>query len=226
VIDVNQHISAVQRRVGTRTLEAGEARVVTIDRTFAASVDEVWDACTTLERIPRWFAPITGELRVGGRYQLEGNAGGVVERCDPPRSFAATWEFGGEVSGIEVGLAPTADGGTRLTIDHVAHVDDQFWEKFGPGAVGIGWELGLLGLAGHLGAPGVPTPAESEAWYPTEEARAFIASSSDGWCAAHVASGADPGTARASADRTTAFYTGVPEETPDVAPAEVANPAP
>ena len=164
MIDVNQHIGAVQRRVGNRTLKAGQVRVVTITRTFDAPVDEVWDACTTLERIPRWFTPITGELRVGGRYQLEGNAGGVVERCDPPRSFAATWEFGGEVSGIEVRVAPSADGGTSLTIDHVGHVADEFWEKFGPGAVGIGWELGLLGLAGHLGAPGVPTPAEAEAW--------------------------------------------------------------
>jgi uncharacterized protein YndB with AHSA1/START domain len=212
MIDVNEHISAVQRRVGSRTLEAGEARVVTIARTYDAPVDDVWDACTTAERIPRWFMPITGELRVGGRYQLEGNAGGVVESCDPPQSFAATWEFGGQVSGIEVRFTPSAEGGTVLTIDHVGHVDDEFWDRFGPGAVGIGWELGLLGLAGHLGAPGVPTPAEAEAWYPTEEARALITRSSDAWCAAHVESGADPAAARASADRTTGFYTGVPEE--------------
>jgi uncharacterized protein YndB with AHSA1/START domain len=217
VIEVDQHISAVQRRVGSRTLPAGQARVVTINRTFAAPVDDVWDACTSAERIPRWFLPVSGDLRVGGRYQLEGNAGGVVERCDPPRSFAATWEFGGEVSGIEVRLAPSADGGTVLTIDHVGHVDDEFWDRFGPGAVGIGWELGLLGLAGHLGAPGVPTPDEAEAWYPTEEARTFIGRSSDEWCAAHAASGADPAAARASADRTKAFYTGV-EAVPDPAP--------
>jgi hypothetical protein len=35
--------------------------------------------------------PISGDLRVGGRYRLEGNASGTIERWDPPRSFAATW---------------------------------------------------------------------------------------------------------------------------------------
>ena len=92
-IDVNEHISAVRRQVGTRTLEAGQARVVTLSRTYGAPVDDVWDACTSVERIPRWFLPITGDLRVGGRYQLQGNAGGTVERCEAPNSFGATWEF-------------------------------------------------------------------------------------------------------------------------------------
>ena len=132
MIDVKEHISAVRREVGTRTLEAGEARVVTIMRTYDAPVDDVWDACTDIERIPRWFAPVTGDLRVGGRYQVQGNAGGLVERCDPPRSFAATWEFGGQVSGIEVRLDPAEDG-TLLTLEHVGHVDDEFWGQFGPG---------------------------------------------------------------------------------------------
>ena len=84
MIDVSQHISAVQRRVGSRTLPDGQARVVTIVRTFAAPVDDVWDACTNLDRIPRWFLPITGELRVGGRYQLEGNAAGTSSGATRP----------------------------------------------------------------------------------------------------------------------------------------------
>ena len=33
-IDINEHISAVARTVGTRTLEAGEARVVTVARSY------------------------------------------------------------------------------------------------------------------------------------------------------------------------------------------------
>jgi uncharacterized protein YndB with AHSA1/START domain len=212
MIDISQHVSAVDRRVGTRTLPAGQARVVTLTRTFAAPVDDVWDACTSADRIPRWFLPVSGELRPGGRYALGTvNVSGVVERCDAPRSFAATWEHGDDVSGIEVRLDPAPDGGTVLTLDHVGHVDDAFWAEFGPGATGIGWELGLLGLAGHLGAPGVPTPDQADAWSASEEGRAFVARSGDAWCAAHVASGAAPAGARAAADRTTAFYAPVPE---------------
>jgi uncharacterized protein YndB with AHSA1/START domain len=216
VIDVSQHVSAVRRQVGTRILEAGEARVMTVTRTYGASVADVWAACTNPERIPRWFLPITGELRPGGRYQLEGNAGGVVERCDRPGGpavpgFVVTWEYGGEVSGVEVRFTPDPDGGTVLTLEHVAHVDDAFWDEFGPGAVGVGWELGLLGLAGYLGASGVPTPDEAAAWSASEEGRRFVTGSSDGWYDAHVASGADPAVARASADRTTTAYTATPE---------------
>ena len=223
MIDVDQHISAVQRRVGTRTLPAGQARVVTVTRTFDAPVDDVWDACTNPDRIPRWFLPITGDLRLGGRYQLEGNAGGVVERCEPPGGagvpgFDATWEFGDQVTAIEVRLTPGADGGTVLTLDHVGHVDDTFWTEFGPGAVGIGWESGLLGLAGHLGAPGVPNPDQGAAWMASPEGRRFVAAAGAAWGAAHVASGADPEAARAAADRTTAAYTAVPQEASDPVP--------
>ena len=212
MIDVSQHISAVRRQVGARTLEVGQARVMTVTRTYGAHVADVWDACTNPERIPRWFLPITGELRPGGRYQLEGNAGGIIERCDPPGGarvpgFVITWEYGGEVSGVEVRLTADPDGATVLTLEHVAHVDDAFWDEFGPGAVGVGWELGLLGLAGHLGASGVPTPEDAAVWSASEEGRQFVTGSSDGWCDAHVASGADRAVARASADRTTAAYT-------------------
>lgn len=207
MIDIDEHITAIDRRVGTRTLEAGEARVVTIGRTFAADVDDVWDACTNPERIPRWFLPVSGDLRVGGTYALEGNAGGTIERCDPPTSFAATWEYGDEVSWIEVHLAPE-DGGTRLTLEHLAHVDDERWAQFGPGAVGVGWDLALIGLALHLASGEQVDPAEVMAWSGSDEGRTFVARSSDGWREASVAAGTDPEAAREAAERTTGFYTG------------------
>src|ERR1700747_1695440 len=150
MIDVTQQINAVRRRVGTRVLEAGEARTVTISQTYAAAIEDVWDACTSAERIPRWFLPVSGELKLGGRYQLEGNAGGTIERCDPPKSFFATWEYGGEVSWIELRLTSVEDGGTRFELEHIAHVDDERWAEFGPGAVGVGWDTGLLGLSLYL----------------------------------------------------------------------------
>ena len=50
MIDITHRINAAARTVGTRTLEAGEARVITVARTFPDPVEEVWDACTTAER--------------------------------------------------------------------------------------------------------------------------------------------------------------------------------
>jgi uncharacterized protein YndB with AHSA1/START domain len=204
MIDVSHQIAAVQRTVGHRTLAAGDARVVTISRSYPGPAADLWDACTNPERIPRWFLPITGELKPGGHYQLEGNAGGTVESCDPPHSFTATWEYGGEVSWIEVRV--TAEGEqARLQLEHIAHVDDERWAEFGPGAVGIGWDLGLRGLGEHLASGG---DAEPEAtWVTSPDGLRFMTGSNEAWYAAAVADGADPAAARAAADRTIAAYT-------------------
>ncbi len=207
MIDVEHQISAQERRVGARVLAAGEARTITISRRYDTTVDDLWDACTNPERMPRWFLPVTGELRLGGRYQLEGNAGGVVEACDPPHGFDATWEYGGEVSWIEVRIE--ADGtGARLRLEHLAHVDDERWAEFGPGAVGVGWDLGLIGLTLHL-ATGAPVdPAAVASWTASPDGVRFVRASSEAWRAADVDAGTDPDAAGAAAARTASAYTG------------------
>ncbi|WP_438303573.1 SRPBCC family protein [Streptomyces sp. HUAS TT11] len=207
-MDVTHEINAVRRQVGRREFKAGEARVVTVSRTYDSSLDDLWDACTNPERIPRWFLPVSGDLRVGGRFQLEGNAGGTIERCDPPKSFFATWEYGGEVSWIELRLTPVEDGGTRFELEHIAHVDDERWAEFGPGAVGVGWDTGLLGLSRHLATGASMDPAEGMAWLMSDEGRRFVTLSSEAWREANVAAGEPDESARAAAERTTAAYTG------------------
>ena len=207
-IDVDHQISAVERRVGDRVLEAGRARVVTVSQAYAATLEELWDACTSAERIPRWFLPISGDLRPGGHYRLEGNASGTIERCDPPHSFAATWEYGGEVSWIEVSFQPEGDARTRLILEHIAHVDDERWLQYGPGAVGIGWDLAIMGLGLHL-ATGEPNdPAAGAAWVGSPAGIEFVKRSSRRWADASIAAGTDPADARAAEDGATAFYTG------------------
>lgn len=212
MIDVAEQINAVRRQLGSRVFGQGEARVATISQSYDADADDVWDACTNPERLPRWFLPVSGDLQVGGKYQLEGNAGGTVERCDPPKSFFATWEFNGMVSWIEVRVAAEPDGRTRLELEHTAHVDDDLWSEYGPGATGIGWDLALWGLANHL-APGGPTisPENAEAWIVSPDGIAFVTAAAERWRVAHVESGTDEETANAATRRVTAFYTTQPE---------------
>ena len=124
-----------------------------LTRQYAAGPDEVWSALTEADRIQRWLAPVSGDLELGGRYQVEGNAGGEITSCDPPRSFAATWEFGGHVGRIVVTLVPTDDGGTLLELNHLLPSPPDHWEEFGPGAVGIGWEAAMMGLSPPPGRP-------------------------------------------------------------------------
>jgi len=210
--DAIDELEEVKRDVGTRRLADGEGRTVMITRTYSAGVEEVWDACTNPERIPRWFLPVSGDLRLGGHYQLEGNANGTIELCEPPRRLSATWEFGGMVSWIELRLDEEAHGRTRLQLTHITPAqDDGHWAQFGPGATGVGWDLALMGLGRHLSSGERVDPDQAAAWSASEEGREFISLCSRRWGEAAIAAGAPADAARAAAGQTTAFYLGETE---------------
>ncbi|WP_427895981.1 SRPBCC family protein [Kribbella sp. GL6] len=140
MIDFLEHINAVQREV-SRT---GETVTVLMRRTYRAEPTEVWDALTDPERMARWFMPVSGDLKVGGSFQLQGNAGGEILECDPPKRFKVT--FGGPASLLELRLLPGAGSSTDLELEHSM---DAAPAPGGAGAlwVGPGWDGGLLGLA-------------------------------------------------------------------------------
>ena len=209
-IDIAGHVGAITRAVRRGERDGKPTQTVVAERNYDTSIDDLWEAITSAERIPRWLLPVTGELRLGGRYQLEGNAGGEVITCEPPRRLAVTWEYGGDVSWVDVELS-TVPSGTRLELEHTAHPSPA-WEAagFGPGAVGIGWDLSLLGLALYLTSGTALDPAQTQAWQASDEAKDFMRSSSDAWCDADIAGGTPTEVARAAADRTTEAYTGAP----------------
>jgi hypothetical protein len=112
------------------------------------------------------------------------------------------------VSWIDVRVVPEPDGRARFELEHIAHVEDGVWAEYGPGAVGVGWDMGLLGLAGHLsGTPLVEPGAAASEWQSSAEGHEFSRLSSERWYEASVAAGEDEQAARAAADRTTAAYT-------------------
>lgn len=76
-------------------------------------------------------------------------------------------------------------------------------DQFGPGAVGVGWDLTLLGLASHLA--GVER-GEASQLAQGPAMRAFMIASSEEWGAALQVSGADPGTVARTVAATAAFY--------------------
>jgi uncharacterized protein YndB with AHSA1/START domain len=211
MIDVIHQISSVDRQVGSRTLAAGEARTLTVSRVYDTPPEDLWDACTNPERVARWFLPVSGDLRPGGRYELQGNASGTIERCEPPERLDATWEYGGETTWIELRLTREPDGRTRLALEHIAHVNDELWTQFGPGAVGIGWDQAPAALTLHL-TRGTDAPERGavEAWQTSADGHQFIRRSSERWAAASVAAGTDAAEAHAAAARTTDFYSGQP----------------
>lgn len=210
-MDFNQALGAEFREVREIEHDGKPARAVVATRLYTAHTAEVWDALTNAERIPRWFLPITGDLQPGGRYQLEGNAEGTVERCEPPETLEVTWEFAGNVSWVSVRLVPEDDR-TRLTLVHTMLQDEAseaHWAQYGPGATGVGWDLSFVGLGLHLASGGEAVDRQaSEEWMASESGKDFIRDSARSWGDAHVESGEDAAAARDVAARTASFYTG------------------
>ena len=111
-LDVERLLGAVERSVSSLERDGRDARAVTVARGYGTTVEDLWDAVTRAERIARWFLPVSGRLELGGRFQLEGNAGGTITHCERPSYLGVTWEFGGDVSWVEArlsGVGPLAD---------------------------------------------------------------------------------------------------------------------
>lgn len=183
MIDIVNQINAIHREIGSQPVATGPGRSVLLRRTYDAPIEDVWDACTDPDRISRWLAPIEGDLRLGGTYQLKGNAGGEILRCEEPRLIKVTWMLGeGMATEVELRLAPSDDGGTVLELEHAspAEIVDELVRTYGPGGtigIGCGWDLTLLGLDLHLSG----TSFDPATWEGSPEAKEFATSSCHAW---------------------------------------------
>ena len=207
--DVLDELAAARRAMGTGRLPAGDAYTVELRRRYDAHVDDVWDAITSPERLSRWLKPVTGDLRLGGMFELDGGEHGEILRCEPPRLLRVSWLFGPDAdawpgtSEVEVRLAPDPTGGTAFELVHAAAVGEPMFPIYGPGAGGVGWDLHLLALAGFL-ADG--ETLEHEAFQTSPEGLEFSRRSAAAWGEAHLAAGGEPEQVAAAVEATTEFY--------------------
>lgn len=205
--DLAAHVGATLRTVRNLERDGKPAKAVVASCVYDTDIADLWDALTSKERIERWFLPVSGELKLGGRYQFEGNAGGTITECVPQKKIAATWEFAGGVTWVTVTLTPEGER-TRLELEHVAPIDPH-WGQFGPGAVGVGWDLGLMGLALHVANPGAGKPPEAAPeWLGSPAGKNIVGLSVAGWRDADIAAGEDEIRARQAAENTRKAYTG------------------
>lgn len=183
-MDIANEVKAIHRAVARRrpTEYSDEEVAVTLTRSYPAGIADVWDALTNPDRIKRWFLPVSGDLREGGSFQTEGNAGGEILTCDAPRLLRVSW--GGPTSIVELRLSE-ADGDTTVELEHSVPT-----EIAGSGAgalfVGPGWDLTLVGLGHHLG----PDSAEDlSGWDGTPDGLRFAAGSIEAWSSTVESSG-------------------------------------
>jgi Activator of Hsp90 ATPase homolog 1-like protein len=139
---------------------------------------------TDPDRMKRWFMPISGDLRVGGSFQLEGNAGGEIISCEPPHLLRVT--FGGPTSIVELRLSPDGDDETVLELEHSVPLEIA-QSVAGALFVGPGWDGAFLGLDLYLRGDVVDDPVAAAN---SPEAQAFSKESVQAWTAVVESSGA------------------------------------
>lgn len=182
----------------------GDATALT--QTFAASVDDLWSACTDPRRLARWFELVEAELRLGGRYRMaDSGTVGTVETCDAPNALSITWEHGDDSSRVTVTVDTAAaddatdPGSATLTARHDGD-DDENWREHGPAAGGRGWDAAFLGLAMLLDDP--TTSADDVLLRMTSpEGARFVEDIAARWSTAHQAAGASSSEADADGAR-------------------------
>jgi uncharacterized protein YndB with AHSA1/START domain len=191
MIDIPSQLAAIYREVGER--DGGDAVGVLLRRSYDAEIEDVWEAVTDPERTKRWFLPLSGDLRAGGSFQLEGNASGDILTCEPPRLLRVT--FGGPTSVVELRLSASADGETVLELEHTVPLAIA-QSTAGALYVGPGWDGALMGLDLFLRGEVADDPVAAAS---SPEAQAFSKESVQAWTAAVESTGTATGDELAAA---------------------------
>lgn len=126
------------------TLRAdGDLGAVRFEREYATTPDDVWSAVTEPDRVARWLARVSGDLRPGGRFQVQfddGDSHFQIASCDPPRSLVVQWHHRDRSSQVSVAVGAIDAERTRLVLEHSELTVDQAPDY------AAGWHLHLASL--------------------------------------------------------------------------------
>jgi uncharacterized protein YndB with AHSA1/START domain len=145
--------------IGTMRSIDRKRGAVRVEDVYDTDIDDLWQACTDPERLARWIAKVSGDLRPGGSvhavFTSTWSGPGRIEVCEQPHHLLLTLQPGTpEETQLEAWLSE--DGaGTRLVVEErglpLEHLP----------AHGAGWQAHLDDLRRSLDAPATPG---TESW--------------------------------------------------------------
>lgn len=94
---------------------------IRVEDVYDTDIDDLWEACTKPERLARWIAQVSGDLRVGGivemTYTSTASGPSRIEVCEAPHHLLLRHEPDGDDGG-ETEAWLTAEGPkTRLVVE-------------------------------------------------------------------------------------------------------------
>lgn len=154
--------------IGTiRTIDESRG-AVRVEDVYDTAIDDLWAACTSPERLARWIAEVSGDLRPGGAVQLvftSSWAGAArIDICDAPHHLLLTAQPGADdETQMEAWLS--AEGArTRLVVEERGIPVGEL------PAHGAGWQAHLDDLGRSLAIDG---SAHEDGWSEDEPAAAW-----------------------------------------------------
>lgn len=121
---------------------------VRVEDVYNTDIDDLWQACTSPERLARWIAEVSGDLRPGGTVQavFTSTWSGTlrIDACEAPHHLLVTGEPGtDDETQIEAWL--TVEGtGTKLVVEDRGLPTGQLHFH------GAGWQVHLEDLGRSL----------------------------------------------------------------------------
>lgn len=143
---------------------------VRVEDVYDTGIHDLWDACTTPERLARWIAQVDGDLRAGGTVQATftstWSGPARIDVCDAPHHLLVTMQPGtDDETELEAWL--TAEGEcTRLVVEERGLPRAQLHFH------GAGWQAHLEDLGRSLGDD---APVHPGGWSDREPAAAWHA---------------------------------------------------
>ncbi len=119
-------------------------RTLTIERTFNAPIQLVWDAWTRPEHLSNWWGPkgmetlvVTHKLEVGGQWKFimqmpngsEFVAEGEYEVIEPPKKLITSANFRPMTEGVTMEILLEADGERTKFTFNVIHPTEEYCKQ-------------------------------------------------------------------------------------------------
>lgn len=141
----------------TATMRALDEKrgAVRVEDVYDTDIDDLWEACTTPERLVRWIGEVSGDLRVDGTCHATFTSSWTgpvrIEVCEQPHHLLIRMEPGtDDETELEAWLTPEGDS-SRLV------VEERGLPLTGLHVYGAGWQA-------HLEDLGRSFAGESPTW--------------------------------------------------------------
>lgn len=141
---------------------------IRVEDVYDTDIDDLWAACTEPERLARWIAEVSGDLREGGTVQMTytSTASGPsrIEACERPHHLLLIHDPGTDDEGQTEAWLAAEGAQTRLTVEQRGLPADKLHFYC------AGWQAHLEDLATTLASG---EPVHPGGWSDQRPAAAF-----------------------------------------------------